>query len=80
MTSYNPGRKWTHKIAIVAATIAIGVGALEFVAGAMTHPDPEALAARQQFIAAEYDRAYEIRALERGDVRVADVAGASASR
>ena len=44
---------------------------LQLLAGGMTHPSPDTVAARQQFIAAEYDRAGQIRDLERGEVRVA---------
>jgi hypothetical protein len=65
---------WKQKVVFVAATIAISIGGLQLLAGSMTHPNPDAMAARQQFIAAEYDRAGEIRDLERGEVRVAVVA------
>jgi len=65
---------WKQKVVFVAATIAISIGGLQLLAGSMTHPNPDTLAARQQFIAAEYDRAGEIRDLERGEVRVAVVA------
>ena len=37
---------WKQKAVFAVFTVAIGVGALELVAGAMTHPDPGALAAR----------------------------------
>lgn len=63
---------WKHKVVFVAATFAISVGSLQLLAGAMTHPDPEALAARQQFIAAESVRADRIRALEQGEVQFAE--------
>jgi hypothetical protein len=71
MNPYPQGSKWTHKIAFVAATIAIGAGALELVAGAMKHPDPEAMAVREQVIAAQSERAYQIRTMEQGQVKLA---------
>ncbi len=64
---------WKHKAVFLAATIALAVGGLEMVAGGMTHPDPETLAARQRFIAAEAQRAGQIRDLEKGEVRYATV-------
>ena len=70
MKTYNT-ISWKQKLMFVAATIAISVGGLQLLAGSMTHPDPDTVAARQQFIAAEYDRAGQIRDLERGEVRVA---------
>ena len=73
MNTYNT-ISWKQKVVFVAATIAISIGGLQLLAGSMTHPNPDTLAARQQFIAAEYDRAGEIRDLERGEVRVAVVA------
>ena len=76
MNSYN-SISWKQKVVFVAATIAVSVGGLHLLAGAMTHPNPDTMAARQQFIAAEYDRAGQIRDLERGEVRVAAVAQTS---
>ena len=73
MNTYNI-ISWKQKLMFVAATIAISVGGLQLLAGSMTHPDPDTVAARQQFIAAEYDRADEIRDLQRGEVRVAVIA------
>ena len=73
MNTYNT-ISWKQKVVFVAATIAISIGGLQLLAGSMTHPNPDTLAARQQFIAAEYNRAGEIRDLERGEVRVAVVA------
>jgi hypothetical protein len=70
MNTYN-AIGWKQKLMFVAATIAISVGGLQLLAGAMTHPDPNTLAARAQFIAAEYERAGQIRALEQGEVRFA---------
>jgi hypothetical protein len=71
MTTYNPRTRWTLRIVFVAATIAVGIGALQLVAGAMTHPDPETMAVRQQVIAAEAERAQQIRDLQQGEVRMA---------
>ena len=76
MTNFNPRTSWTHKLAVVAATIVVGVGMLQWVAGAMTHPDPDAMAMRQQVLAAQGERAREIRALQQGEVRLAAVAPA----
>ncbi len=62
---------WTEKLVMVAITLAIGVGSLELVAGAMSSPAPESIAAKKQFIAAEEVRANQIRTLEAGEVRFA---------
>jgi hypothetical protein len=78
MKTYNPNIKWTHRLAMVAATVALGVGTLQWVAGAMTHPDPEAVAMRQQVIVAQGERAREIRTLQNGEVRLATAAGRDA--
>lgn len=76
MTTYNPRTRWTHRIVTVAATIAIGVGMLQWVAGAMTHPDPDAMAMRRQVLAAQGERAQQIRTLQQGELRLAAVAPA----
>ncbi|MEO6566385.1 MAG: hypothetical protein ABIO63_10145 [Casimicrobiaceae bacterium] len=68
---------WTEKLVMVAITLAIGVGSLELVAGSMSSPAPETIAAKRQFIAAEEARANQIRTLEAGEVRFA---GASLGR
>lgn len=73
MTTYRPNSKWTHKFVFAVATIAIGTGVLELVAGAMKFPDPEALAVREQVLAAQSERAQAIRTLQRGELRVATV-------
>ena len=73
MTTYRPNSKWTHKFVFAVATIAIGTGVLELVAGAMTFPDPEALAVREQVLAAQSVRAEAIRTLQRGELRVGRV-------
>lgn len=71
MNTYHQGSKWTHRIVFAVATIAIGAGALELVAGAMKYPDPEAMAVREQVIAAQSERAYQIRSLEQGQLKLA---------
>lgn len=68
---------WTEKLVLVAITLAIGVGSLELVAGSMSSPAPETIAAKKQFLAAEEFRANQIRTLEAGEVRFA---GDSAAR
>jgi hypothetical protein len=70
MTTYRT-ISWTQRIAFVAVTVVIGVGALEIVAGSMTSPDPAAMAQRQQVIAAQGERAFQLREIQRGEVRVA---------
>ena len=77
MNTYNT-ISWKQKIVFVAATIAISIGGLQLLAGGMTHPNPDTVAARAQFIAAEYHRAGQIRDLERGEVRVAVIADTAA--
>lgn len=79
MNAYNP-TSLGKKIVIAAVTLVVGSGVLEIVAGAMTHPDPGAIAARQHVIAMEADRAQQIRALERGEIRYADNAAARPAR
>lgn len=74
MTTYNPRTQWTHKLVVVAATITLGVGTLQWVAGAMTNPDPEAMAMRQQVLAAQSERAQQIRTLQQGELRLATLA------
>jgi hypothetical protein len=76
MNNYNQGRTWTHKIAFGVATVAIAVGTLELVAGGMQFPGPEAIAARAQVIAAQSERAYQIRTLAQGQLRLAAAAEA----
>jgi len=71
MTTYTPRTSWTHKLATVAATVVIGVGTLQWVAGAMTNPDPDAMAQRQQVLAAQSERAQAIRTLHQGELRLA---------
>jgi conjugal transfer/entry exclusion protein len=71
MTTYNQNHRWMHRIVFAVATIAMGAGALELVAGAMNCPDPDAMAVRRQVIAAQSERAYQIRSLEQGQVKMA---------
>jgi hypothetical protein len=71
MKTYRQERKWTHKIVFAVATVAIGVGVLESIAGAMKFEDPDAMAVRVQVLAAQSERAYRIRMLEQGEVRLA---------
>jgi hypothetical protein len=71
MNAYKQGSRWIHRIAFAVATIAVGAGALELVAGAMKFPDPDAMAVREQVIAAQSERAYQIRTMEEGKVRIA---------
>ena len=71
MNAYNP-TSLTRKLTIAALTVVIGLGTLQLVAGGMTHPNPEAVAVRQQFIAMEAEVAQENRDLARGVVRYAD--------
>ena len=71
MNAYNP-TTLTRKLTIAVLTVVIGLGTLQLVAGGMTHPDPEAVAARQQFLAMEAEVAQENRDLARGVVRYAD--------
>jgi len=71
MNAYNP-TTLTRKLTIAVLTVVIGLGTLQLVAGGMTHPAPEAVAARQQFLAMEAEVAQENRDLARGVVRYAD--------
>lgn len=73
MNTYGPTPLY-RKIAIAVITIALGFGVLELVAGGMPHPDPATMAARQQFLAMEAERAQQIRDLDRGQVRYAESA------
>lgn len=68
---------WKQKLVFGVATVAIGMGTLELVAGTMKFPDAETLAIRQQVLAAQSDRAREIRALQQGEVKVAAIGGAA---
>lgn len=65
--------RWTEKLPFAAAALAIGLGTLELVGGAMVNPDPAALAQRQQTLQARFDRLEAARMLATG-VRVAEPA------
>ena len=69
---------WKHRIAFGVVTIAIASGALELVAGSMKFPAPEAVAHRQQVLAAQSERAYQLRTLEAGEMKVASTTVAAA--
>jgi len=71
MNAYNP-ISWKKKLVCVAATFAIAGGVLELVASSMKYPDPDTMAVRAQVLAAQSERAQQIRDLQRGEVRVAD--------
>ncbi len=73
MNTYHP-TSLARKLGIAAITFVVALGTLQLVAGGMTHPDPEVVAARQQFIAMEAEAAQEIRDLARGQVHYADAA------
>ena len=60
-----------QKLVFAAVTIIVGVGVLEVVAGAMKFPDPEAMAVREQVLAAQSERAYQVRTLQNGELRLA---------
>lgn len=72
MNAYRTTR-WTHKLVFAAAAAAIGLGLLELVAGAMAYPDPEAMAMREQVIAAQSERAQQIRMLQQGELKLASI-------
>ena len=71
MNAYNP-ISWKKKAAAAVLTLVIAGGLLEAVAGSMVNPDPETMAVRERVIAAQSERAAQIRELARGEVRVAD--------
>jgi hypothetical protein len=73
MTTMTTSTSWTEKLALVALTLALGVGSLELVSGGMSSAAPETVAAKQQFIAAEATRANAIRALQAGEVQFASI-------
>ena len=72
MNAYNP-TSLKNKIVLAAATLAISAGVLEVVTSSMMYPDPEAMAVRERVLAMQSDRAQQIRELQRGEVRVADM-------
>ena len=56
--------RWQQKLIVAAVAMMIGAALLEIVAGAMKHPDPATVAVRAQFLAAERERALELRMLQ----------------
>jgi len=70
MKTYN-SISWRQRILVTAATVIVGTGVLELVAGAMKFPNPETMAVREQVLVAQSERAYQIRTLERGHLQVA---------
>lgn len=71
MNTYDPTSP-ARKLGIAVLTFVLALGTLQLVAGGMTHPDPDVVAARQQFLAMEAEVAQEIRDLARGQVHYAD--------
>ena len=55
---------WQQKIIVTAVALTIGAGVLEIVANSMVSPDPGTMAVREQFLAAESERALELRTLQ----------------
>jgi hypothetical protein len=55
---------WQQKTVVAIVAILIGAAAIEFVAGAMKFPDEGTMAIRAQFLAAERDRAQELRTMQ----------------
>ncbi len=72
MNAYNP-ISWKKKAVMAAVTLVVAAGVLEAVTGPMVNPDPETLAMRERVIAAQGERAAQLRELQRGEVRVAGV-------
>ena len=75
MNTYNT-ISWRQRILFVAATLVIGAGTLELVVSAMKFPDPESIAVREQVLAAQSERAYQLRTLQQGELRVATATSA----
>jgi hypothetical protein len=73
MNAYNP-ISWKKKFVFATVALAVAAGVLELVAGAMKFPDAETMAVREQVIAAQSERAAQIRALQNGEVQVATTA------
>jgi hypothetical protein len=71
MNAYNP-ISWKKKAVAAALTLVLAAGVLEAVTGSMMYPDPERMAVRERVLAAQSERAAQIRELARGEVRVAD--------
>jgi hypothetical protein len=71
MNAYNP-ISWKKKAVLAAVTLVVATGVLEAVTGSMLYPDPQTMAVRERVLAAQSERAAQIRELSRGEVRVAD--------
>jgi hypothetical protein len=76
MNAYNP-ISWKKKAVLAAVTLVVAGGVLEAVTSSMLYPDPEAMAVRERVLAAQSERAQQIRELSRGEVRVAGSAAAN---
>ena len=76
MNAYNP-ISWKKKAVLAAVTLVVAGGVLEAVTSSMMYPDPETMAVRERVLAAQSERAQQIRELSRGEVRVADTASAN---
>ena len=73
MNAYNP-ISWKKKAVLATVTLVVAAGVLEAVTSSMLYPDPQQMAVRERVLAAQSDRAQQIRELARGEVRVADSA------
>jgi len=73
MNAYNP-TSWTKKAVFATLTLVVAAGVLEAVTSSMLYPDSETMAVRERVLAAQSERAHQIRELSRGEVRVADTA------
>ena len=71
MNAYNP-ISWKKNALLATVTLVLAAGVLEAVTCSMLYPDPEAMAVRERVLAAQSERAQQIRELARGEVRVAD--------
>ena len=71
MKAYNP-TSWKKKAMLATVTLVVAAGVLESLTSSMIHPDPQTMAVRERVLAAQSERAQQIRELARGEVRVAD--------
>ncbi len=55
---------WQQKLVVAIVAMLIGAAVIEVVAGAMEFPDAGTMAVRERFLAAERERAQELRALQ----------------
>jgi hypothetical protein len=65
--------RWTAKLPFAVAALALGLGTLEMVGGAMMNADPATLAQRQQSLQARFDRLEAARMIA-ADVHIAEPA------